>query len=242
MAESNLEKTYAKMLAKREATATANAAKGNMSGVPLNDQGSTRAGSLSDVIQNIKNKGGLAQNVENTVKSTPTDTIGISPEVAYKSRFANIKKAMGGALTDAEGIGKNVNEEAGSLLHNQGGFSKVLPALGLGAAALGALGIANKVQAGEYGQAGLDTADLATDYVPGLGQAKMAVRPSELGNSELPADVMEQRNVFNAARKSKEGEPVNNPSNTQPLLAPEDRATNEDLKKQFQFNVFNKMK
>ncbi len=84
---------------------------------------------------------------------------------------------MGGALTEAQDVGKNVNEEAGSLLHNQGGFSKVLPALGLGAAALGALGIANKVQAGEYGQAGLDTADLATDYVPGLGQAKMAVRP-----------------------------------------------------------------
>lgn len=236
MADPRIERQYAKLLANRQKTVDLNVAQGrsmNMPGVSLNEAPET-ASTLSDVINKIKQKGGVAQNLENTIKTTPTDTIGIAPEISYKTRFPSVNKALG----TAEDIGRTVNEDTGGLLKNQGGFSKVLPALGLGAAALGALGIANKVQAGEYGQAGLDTADLATDYVPILSQIKMAGRPSELGSGELPEDVMKERQIYNQNRVSGQ---TGTPSSEQPLIEPEDRAKYDDMKSQFQ-NILNKVK
>jgi len=228
MANDSLEKAYELLLKRRQKNVNKNILEGrtmNMSGIPLNPNEIQAAETLSNLKSDIASQGGLVKNLENTIKTTPNDVIGIAPEIAYKSRFPSVKKALG----EAEDVGKMVNEDTGGLLKNSKGFSKVLPMLGMGATALAGLGIANKVQAGEFGQAGLEGADLATDYVPGLGQAKMALRPEELGNAELPPELMKERELYNAARKSKLGEPVNNPSTEQPLLAPEDRVKKEEL-------------
>lgn len=69
-------------------------------------------------------------------------------------------------------------------------FGPLLGMLGAGAAAAG---IGNKAMAGDLGGAGMDAADLATDYVPGLSQAKMALQSDELGKG---SDVVGQQPSF----------------------------------------------
>lgn len=193
-----------------------------------------RAETLSDLADTLKSKGSVVSKISEGVKTTPSDLIGIDPALAYKTRFANINKKLG-AVGD---VAKDVSEEAG-LLKGQKGFAKMLPMLGLGAAGLAGLSIAQKAAAGELGQAGLESADLATDYIPGLGQAKMALRPSELGSGELPPEEMEARRIYNEARKAGQ---TGTPSLEQPLLAPENRATYDEMKKRINFNVLNRLK
>lgn len=57
----------------------------------------------------------------------------------------------------------------------------LLKATGVGAMGLAAAGIGNKAMAGDFGGAGLEAADMVTDHVPGIGQIKDAIRPTELG-------------------------------------------------------------
>lgn len=75
---------------------------------------------------------------------------------------------------------------------------KMIAPLAIGASALG---IGNKAIAGEYGEAGLDTADLVTDYTPGVGQIKDAIRPTEMGNAELPLEEIIEKERFNKLRQ-----------------------------------------
>lgn len=213
---------------------------GRVEGLPAYDKALRSAASPQEAMQALRDQGKVT-NLENVIKSTGTDTIGIDPAVRNKSKFFNLDKKLGGASDVLDDV-SHVASEEGGILKNQKGFSKMLPMLGMGAAGLAALGIAGKVQAGEYGDAALDTADVATDYIPFVGQAKMIARPSDLGNAELPPEMMEEREVYNAARRAKNGETVNNPSTEQPLLAPEDRATYEDMKKKVNFNVLNRIK
>jgi len=80
-------------------------------------------------------------------------------------------------------------------------IAPLMKAAGVGAIGAAAMGIGNKAMAGEYGQAGLDTADLATDLTPIVGEAKMAIYPTELGNAELPPEEMQERERFNKMRQ-----------------------------------------
>lgn len=182
-----------------------------------------RMGLPKDVIDDVT-EGGKLKNAKLLESMIPPKTNG------FASRLANE------VSDDISKVGKATTEEGGFLKNLKGnkGFGRVLPALGMGAAGLAALSIGSKAFAGDFGGAGLEAADLATDYVPGVGTAKMALRPSELGNAELPEDEMEARNVYNSqVRRSKGMDPVNNPSNEMPQLAPEDRVKYEDLKRQF---------
>lgn len=83
-------------------------------------------------------------------------------------------------------LGK-VIKKAGSGLKS---FGPLLSMLGAGAAAAG---IGNKAMAGDLGGAGMDAADLATDYVPGIAQAKMALQSDELGKG---SDVVGEKPSF----------------------------------------------
>lgn len=243
MVDSRIERQYKKLLEAREKLAAKNAAEGrtfNMTGVPLNEP-EVRASTLSETLDAMRAKGNPVTTAENVIKTTPADLIGINPEVRNKSKFFNLDQKLGNVAEELGAAGKTVNEDAGGLLRNSKGFAKILPALGIGATALGALSVANKAMAGEPGQASLEAADLATDYIPLVGQVKMAGRPSELGNSELPPEEMQARNVYNEMiRKSKEGKPVQYQATEQPLIEPEDRAKYEDMKRQFS-NIMNKL-
>ena len=178
-----------------------------------------RSPELSNLPNKILEKGGSVGSIE-----------------GMKSRFPSLDKNLSGnnsAVESLENVGKTVNEETGGLLRNKAGFSKVLPMLGLGATGLAALGIANKVQAGELGKASLDSADLVTDYIPGIAQAKMALRPSELG--EEPTDPVSMKgSVFEKDYNDSVNDSPRDPaastlSNKQLLLAPDDRVKKEDM-------------
>jgi hypothetical protein len=100
---------------------------------------------------------------------------------------ANLKKA--GIEAAEQSFGKHhktgfFEKEAISKLANNKKLSALLPLLkgaGVGAIGLAAADMGNKVMAGEIGGASLEAADLASDYIPGVGQIKTAIRPTELG-------------------------------------------------------------
>ena len=77
----------------------------------------------------------------------------------------------------------------------------LLKAAGVGALGYQALGIGQKAMAGDIGEAGLDAADMGTDFIPGVGEAKMAISPTQMGNAELPPEVMEERERFNKTKQ-----------------------------------------
>lgn len=238
MASDNLNKAYELLMKRRQANVDRNTAQGrtmSMSGIPLNESTAQAADTLSNLRGDIASQGGLVQNLEDTVKSTPKDMMGIAPEVAYKSKFPSTTKAL--EATDDVVPNKGILNS----LKNSKGLAKMLPMLGLGGIGLAGLGIAGKVQAGEYGSAGMDAADLGTDYVPVVGQVKSALRPTEMGNSELPDEMMREREIYNAARRAKNGESVNAPSLEQPLIAPEERVNKKDLDALFK-NTMSRMK
>jgi hypothetical protein len=181
MSDKNLEKAYALLEKKRLANVAKNAEEGrtmNIKGTPLNPP-KNRAPTLSEAMDSLRQEGKLT-NLEDTLKTTPTDTIGIKPEIRNKSKFFNLDNKMGGGdlVDDAAKI---VNEESGILKNSKGMSRGILPMLGLGATALTAMGILNKANAGEIKEAAVDTADLATDYVPVVNQLKMALRSEGLG-------------------------------------------------------------
>ncbi len=69
----------------------------------------------------------------------------------------------GRSLTnDAPSVLNKIKSEGGfmSKLGGSGGFAKLMPILGLGAAGLGALGVMKKAHAGDYTGAGLDAAQM----------------------------------------------------------------------------------
>jgi hypothetical protein len=208
---------------------------GKISGMPAYDKVIRSATSPQEAMQALRDQGKVT-NLEDVIKSTPSDNIGINPEVRNKSKFFNLDKKLAGDVIDDV---SDVAKKEGSLLKNTKGFSKMGSMLGLAGAGLAGLSIAGKLQAGELGQAGLETADVATDYVPVLGQLKMAGRPTELGNAELPDEFMKERAVYNAARMGKNREPAVMPSEEMPLLEPEDRTQKKDLDAMLQ-NILNR--
>lgn len=105
----------------------------------------------------------------------------------------------GGTVSGIEGMtSRFASSPAESNVSKLGGkFGKTLKALGILAPGIAAMGIGEKAMAGDFGAAGMEGADLATDYIPGVGQVKDAIRPIELGNSELPQEEMMARAKYN---------------------------------------------
>jgi hypothetical protein len=95
---------------------------------------------------------------------------------------------------------EEVASKAGNKLK---GFGPLLGMLGAGAMAFGA---GNKAMAGDLPGAAGDVADLATDYIPGVGQAKMALGSSPLGEG---SDKVVNKKPFDFTPYA---EPVANPA------------------------------
>lgn len=89
-------------------------------------------------------------------------------------------------------------------------FPKLKAMLALaGPAALGltAFGAGQKAMAGDIPGAGMDVADAATDYIPGVGEAKMALSSPELGKG---SDEVKDKEQFDfAPYKTEQAEPEN---------------------------------
>lgn len=84
-------------------------------------------------------------------------------------------------------------------------FGKLAKVLGIAGAVSTALNAGNKAMAGDIPGAGLDVADLATDQLPGIAQAKMALQSSPVGEG---SDVTQNKDQFDFS-------PYKTPSNAQ---------------------------
>lgn len=199
----------------------------------LRPEMSVRSDTLSNVIPDVAARDKLIKTVSNDVITTPNSMTGIRADV-QASKFPSTSKA----LSLAEDLGEST---LGGVLKSERGSASMIPMLGLGAAALGGIGVAKKLEKGDYGNAALDAADIGTDFIPGVGLAKMLLKPTEAGAADIPDDEMKQREIFNAARKAKDGTPVNNPSTEAPLIEPENRAKREDLNNLFK-NTMSRIK
>jgi len=71
------------------------------------------------------------------------------------------------------------------------GKNLINPAIKAGGPALLLMSIADAAKAaqqGKYGEAAMRTADVATDYIPGVGQVKQALTPTEAGAPVVPPE------------------------------------------------------
>jgi hypothetical protein len=116
---------------------------------------------------------GLADLAEKVIEKGGTVTRNINKiEEGYKP-------VLGKVFQSAKDAGKKVRS-----------FAPLLGMLGAGAAAMG---VGEKAMAGDFRGAGMEAADLATDYIPGISQAKMALQSDELGKG---SDVVGQKPSF----------------------------------------------
>lgn len=255
--DDDLEKKYAKLLESRQKNVNRNIAEGRTLGVSSTPEVSSENKRAIDELYDrilAKREDKLMKNVEMGRSINLAGTLPIAEAKGNKiSNLSNeIKKDFGdnpGIRRDIALAAKNtgiedVPSQSKGLL--SGKMGKTLKALGILAPGIAAMGIGEKAMAGDLGGAGVDAADLATDYIPGVGQVKDAIRPEEMGNSELPFEEMEARRIFNEeARKGKMGEPTRHPSfKNEELSTKEQPVSEKELSEEIRkkFNVFNKMK
>lgn len=190
-----------------------------------------RAEDLSGVMQKLRENKGMVKNISDDIKTA-------SPGMAAVTGRQAIVDTMG-----KPELQKQTGTSLGRL--NAGKMGKTMKMLAAFGPIAGAMSMSGKAMAGDFGGAAMEGADLATDYVPGVGQIKDAIRPEEIGNSELPQEEMAARRVFNEqARKGKMGEPTRHSSFSGAELEDEDETASvkdlNDITKRF--NVLNKMK
>lgn len=143
MGDARMEKNYARLLERRAAQAAKNVAEGR------------DLGQLVDKGLSFRDKSNAAENME-----------GFLDKLKARHNLENVVKT-------AEGFDPRIDANVrNNPLKNNKGFSKLLPMLGLGGAALAASSIFNKARAGDIPNAALESADLATDYIPGISNAK----------------------------------------------------------------------
>lgn len=197
----------------------------------LRPEQTQRASDLSGVLDRVRENRGMVKNVSSDVKSALPGMAGISGKSAAVDTMGKMEvpKQTGTSL---------------SRLNAPSRMGKTLKALGILGPAIGAMSISDKAMAGDFGGAGMEAADLATDYLPGIGQVKDAIRPEDMGNSELPADEMQARAIFNEeARKGKMGEPTRHPSFTETDISTEEPVREEDMEQfRSKFNTLKNMK
>lgn len=181
MSDSRTERAYQQMLERRAKATALNEAKGrslaNMAskGIPMDGLDKSKAAdTLSDVMGNISEK----SNLSDVVKKAD----GFDPRINANVRGGKLDM-MKKAMQEAGDIEHAVAPEMGMLKNNKG-FAKLLPMLGMGGAALAASSMFNKANAGDMPGAALEGADLATDYIPGVGTAKMALQSDGLNEGE----------------------------------------------------------
>ena len=185
---------------------------------------SLRAKDLSSVMDEIRNNRGAVTNIANEVKTATPGTASVSGRTA-------LMDSVGEIAQDAKKV------EGSSLGRLNGKFGKTLKALGILGPALGAMSVGEKAMAGDYGAAGMEAADQGLNYVPGLGEVKQAITPTELGNSELPDTIMKERALYNAQVANGRGINSMDVKEDEPIVDDQD---NDTLVKRYSF--LNKLK
>ena len=189
------------------------------------------AGSLGGVMDEIRSRGAGMQNIANDVKSATPGMSALGGRSAIMEKVGDIAESIPKPTT--------TSLERLNMPKSAGRFGKTLKALGILGPAIGAMAMGDKAMAGDFGGAAMEGADLATDYIPGVGEVKQAIRPEEMGNAELPEDIMKQRALYNEQARRGKGEAP--PAELEGLEEPVRYADMQDQISK-RFNVLNKMK
>lgn len=189
-----------------------------------------RANSLSSVMDEIRSRGVATQNIADEVKSATPGMASLGGRRAVLESVGDIAESIPKPTT--------TSLERLNMPKSTGRFGKTLKALGILGPAAAAMSMSDKAMAGDFGGAAMEGADLATDYIPGVGQVKEAIRPEDLGNSELPSEEMAARRLFNESRKAKGAAPAAE------IEGLEDPVRYSDMENEItkRFNVLNRMK
>lgn len=190
----------------------------------------TRANSLSSVMDEIRARGIGTQNIANEIKSATPGMAALGGKRAVLESVGDIAESIPKPTT--------TSLERLNMPKSAGRFGKTLKALGILGPAAAALSMTDKAMAGDFGGAAMEGADLATDYIPVVGEVKQAIEPELLGNSELPSEEMAARRLFNESRKAKGAAPA------QEIEGLEEPTRYSDMQDQItkRFNVLNRMK
>lgn len=197
----------------------------------LRPETTQRSTTLSNLRKDISEQGGMVANKENTLKQALPGMSGLSGKRAVLESAGDISESIQKPTT--------TSLERLNAPKSTGRFGKTLKALGILGPAIGAMSMTDKAMAGDFGGAAMEGVDLATDYIPGVGQVKDAIRPEEMGNSELPEEIMKARSLYNEQARRGKGEAP--PAEIEGLEEP---ARYSDMQEQIskRFNVLNKMK
>lgn len=199
-------KAYELLEKKRLANIAKNEAEGRtmrMQGTPLNEP-TMRGSNVKESMNMLRNQGKVT-NVDNTIKTTSNSLEGINPD-ARKSKFfdlqeklnnpesiankahleqlnAEIPKTVPKVMEEVSQVAPELKQaenaaEHSGILNKLGTAGKVL---GVGALAANLAGIGRDAMAGEIGKAGAGALDTATDYIPGINTAKMALGSQSAG-------------------------------------------------------------
>lgn len=137
-----------------------------------------RAASLGSVMDQIRRKPEAVLNIADDIKTATPGMTGLGGKTSFAEKMGQIPKEARKAETT-------------SLGRLNGKMGKTLRALGILGPAIGAMSMTDKAMAGDLGAASMEGLDLATDYIPGVGQVKDALRPSEMGEEPTEPVSME---------------------------------------------------
>jgi hypothetical protein len=209
----NLEKTYANILRNRQRTVDKNLAEGrtmDITGKAETLDNPEAINKIKDLMEPIRVKDGVATNLENVVKTPAPDLSTLSPQLRNKTLFPSTMKVVGPGTEDPA-----VFEALNGVAKDSKGLAYgISPMVGLGAAALGIMPIAKKLQNQDFSGAAKDTAEMGVNMA--FPVASTVLNSPEAGAAELPPEEMKARDEFNLAQK--QGLQDSNPSKFKNVL------------------------
>lgn len=138
-------------------------------------------------IRNEINKGEMVGPYENYLKKVNPAIDQIPANTPLGEKIQNIRAVSPkGGVYGQLGVPAAVADN--KLIIGKNNFNKAIKAGGPALLLMSIADAAKAAQQGRYGEAAVRTADVATDYIPGVGQVKQALTPTEAGAPVVPPE------------------------------------------------------
>ena len=179
----------------------------------------------------FKNQGRATDNLQDLVPMAKEKMAKAGNTVSEVANDLPKATALADEASQAGGFASRVGGKVGKLATT---FAPLAKALAIGGGALGMLGAGQKAMAGDLTGAGVDAADTATNFIPGVGEAKMALNTPGAGagsaniQNQKPFDFSPYQ-TKPEINDSKMDSKVLSPSEDQPIDATQSPTRKADL-------------